>query len=135
MFYALALLNVFVAAMAQMLLKKAATYVKLADAYIAEIGDTLSSFSDIGYEISNTANFTYTDSWGAKAALTTKAAWTATSVVALNDCAKGKTWVLTANQSSTGNGAAWTTGALDAECKALTPQFEKLAKGTVKSSS
>lgn len=105
---------------------------KLADAYIAEVGDTLSTFADIGYEISNTASFTYTDSWGSKKALTTADAWTATSEVALNDCAKGKTWVLKANRSSTGIGAAWTTGTLDAECKALTPQFEKLAKGTVK---
>ena len=110
------------------------SYVKLADAYIAEIGDTLSTFQAIGYEISDTPNFSYVDSWGEKKALTTGAAWTATSKVALNDCAKGKTWVLTANQSATGNGAAWTTNALDAECEALTPQFKNLQKGTVKTS-
>lgn len=106
---------------------------KLADAYIAEVGDTLSTFSDLGYEISETQNFTYTDSWGSKRPLTTGAAWTATSKVALNNCTKGSTWVLNANQSATGNGAAWTTNTLSADCKTLTPQFMNLAKGTAKS--
>ena len=104
---------------------------KLADAYIAEIGDTLSTFSDIGYEISNTPNFNYTDSWGSKKALATGAAWTATSNVALNQCGKGSTWVLNANKSSTGNGAAWTVNDLANGCEPLTPQFKNLAKGSV----
>ena len=112
----------------------AGTYVKLADAYIAEIGDTLSSFSDIGYEISDTQSFSYTDKWAEKKVLETGAAWEAESKVALNNCAKGNKWTLNANKSSTGNGAAWTVSALDSECKALTPQFENLAKGTVASS-
>ncbi len=107
---------------------------KLADAYIAEIGDTLSTFSDIGYEISNTQSFEYTDKWASKKVLTTGAAWEAKSKVALNDCAKESTWTLNANKSSTGNGAAWTVGDLDSECKALTPQFANLEKGTVASS-
>lgn len=114
--------------------KSSPTYVKLQDAYIAEKGDTVSVFTDIGYEMGSTNSFTYSDKISAKAALSSEtAAWEAKSNVALNDCAKESTWTLKVAASATGNGAAWTVAISDAKCKVLTPQFESLQRGTAKS--
>lgn len=118
----------------------AGEYVKLQDAFIAENGDWMGSFTDIGYEMGNTTNFTYTSDISAKVSLATKAgAWKATSRSALNECESGSVWQLNLAQSSTGNGAAWTTnadgsgsGSLSAACKALTPRFKDLARGQAK---
>lgn len=114
--------------------KTPAEYVKLQDAYIAEKGDTVSVFADIGYEMGSTNSFTYSDKITTKAALSSEtAAWEAKSNVALNDCAKESTWTLKVAASATGNGAAWTVAISDAKCKVLTPQFESLQRGTAKS--
>lgn len=116
--------------------KSSPTYVKLQDAYIAEKGDTVSVFGDIGYEMSETNSFEYNDKITAKAALSSEtSAWEAKSKVALNDCAKEATWTLKVAASSTGNGAAWTVALSDNKCKVLTPQFESLQRGTAKAGS
>ena len=117
----------------------AGEYVKLQDAYIAENGDFMGGFTEIGYEMGNTTNFNYDSEIDAKTSLvSTSDAWTATSNSALNDCTKGSKWALNLAPSSTGNGAAWTTntgtgtGSLSEDCKALTPRFADLARGTAK---
>ncbi len=80
-----------------------------------------------------TQNFAYADGitdGSGKKALTSQAVtgWTATSSVALNECAKGKKWALKAKSTSNGNGANW-DASMDDEinCEALTPQFKKLS--------
>ena len=114
----------------------AGEYVKLQDAYIAENGDWMGSFTDIGYEMGSTNVFTYTSSISAKSSLATKTgAWSATSLSALNNCAKGKVWQLDLYQSSTGNGAAWEAKTNDdTNCLILTPRFADLTRGTKKGS-
>lgn len=120
----------------------AGEYVKLQDAFIAENGDWMGSFTDIGYEMGNTTNFNYTSGIASKVSLATKTgAWVATSNSALNDCTKGAQWKLDLYLSSSGNGAAWETNADDgyssglaAACKALTPRFADLKRGIKKSS-
>lgn len=119
----------------------AGEYVKLQDAYIAENGDWMGGFTEIGYEMGNTTNFNYSSAITEKTSLASKDdAWTATSNSALNECIKGSKWALNLAQSSTGNGAAWTTnaddgatGGLSEDCKALTPRFTDLKRGTPKS--
>ena len=112
---------------------------KLQDAFIAENGDVVGEFAQIGYEMSSNGPFQYDDQIQGDntkhtAALPSSAtaAWQATSKVALNNCASGSEWVLNVQASSTGNGAAWTVGSLDTECEVLTPRFGDLARGTAK---
>ncbi len=110
---------------------------KLQDAFIAENGDYYGSFTKIGYEMGNTSNFTYSSSLesGTAALASATAVWKATSLSALNNCAKSSTWELNLAPSSTGNGAAWTTNTLLDACSALTPRFTDLQRGTAKSGS
>ena len=112
----------------------AGEYVKLQDAFIAENGDWMGSFTDIGYEMGNTTIFSYSSSISEKSSLeAATGAWQATSLSALNNCQKGKKWSLNLAPSSTGNGAAWTT-ANDGgdDCLSLTPRFTDLARGEAK---
>ena len=119
----------------------AGEYVKLQDAFIAENGDWMGSFTDIGYEMGETTNFDYASDISAKASLAAKnGAWKATSKSALNECTKSSVWQLNLAPSSTGNGAVWetnadagATGGLSEACKALTPRFADLKRGTKKS--
>lgn len=114
---------------------KISFYVKLQDAYIAENGDYMGTFKQIGYEMDKTTNFEYTtaitSSDNGKVALaSTENAWKATSQTALNECKKSSTWSLKIAQSSTGNGAAWTASMSDlTNCEALTPRFLDLTRG------
>lgn len=113
----------------------AGEYVKLQDAYVAEKGDTLGTWGAIGYKMQNSASFTYDSVLSAKTALGTTAAevWKATSAVKLNDCAKGKTWSLSA-ESATGDASGATVAytakvdnaTTDNDCSILTPQFYSL---------
>lgn len=140
MFYALALLNVFVAAMAQMLLKKAATYVKLQEAYASE-SNQLGGWTLIGYTAPGTkksgneyetTNFSYTSSpdADATAALTEAGAamaggWIATARVALNDCKANATWTL--NVTGKTDGVTYANVMSDvANCTPLTPSFAQI---------
>jgi len=113
--------------------------VKLQDAYIAENGDYMGTFKQIGYEMDKTTNFEYTTAISSsdttKTALKSTAnAWKATSQTALNECKKGSSWSLKIDASSTGNGAAWTASMGDqTNCEALTPRFLDLTRGTAAS--
>lgn len=109
----------------------AGEYVKLQDAYIAENGDYMGGFAQIGYEMGNTTNFTYSSGITTKVSLATaNGAWVGKSNSALNDCTSGSEWKLNLAKSSTGNGAAWTTTVPGTQCEALTPRFNDLARGT-----
>ena len=112
----------------------AGEYVKLQDAFIAENGDWMGSFGDIGYEMGETNTFKYDSGIKAKASLAASDdAWTAESKSALNNCTKGNVWTLKLFPSSTGNGAAWEADAGDAtNCLILTPRFTDLQRGTKK---
>ena len=59
-------------------------------------------------------------------------AWVATSNVALNDCEKGKKWTLNVmSNEKTGGSATYTADIEDeANCRQLTPSFEKLTTKT-----
>lgn len=110
------------------------------DAYVSEVGEYYGNWTTIGYSIGKnnaTNNFSFTDGLGktTSAALpaTATAAWTATSIVALNDCALGSAWAISVEQNgSTGGSAVYdaevtaVSGSTAADCKALTPSFEKL---------
>ena len=114
----------------------AGEYVKLQDAFIAENGDWMGGFGQIGYEMGETTTFTYTDGIGNKVSLAAdEDAWVAASKSALNDCTKGSKWTLKLYPSSTGNGAAWETAVENSDkCLILTPRFSDLQRGTKKSS-
>lgn len=98
----------------------------------------MGTFSDIGYAMDTSANFSYaTNINSSKAALTeTAKAWYATSKSALNDCPKAATWNLKLSPSSTGNGAAWEASySNESACSVLTPRFKDLTRGTAASGS
>ena len=113
----------------------AGEYVKLQDAFVAEKGDTLGTWSGIGYKMQNSASFTYDSVLTGKTPLTTTDAnvWNATSAAKLNDCAKGKVWSLDAKSASgdaSGATIAYTAkvdnSTTDNDCSILTPQFYSL---------
>lgn len=111
------------------------------DAYVSEVGEYYGSWTTIGYSIGTnnaTNNFSFTDGLGntTSAALpaTATAAWTATSKVALNDCALGSAWIVKVAKGTTGGAIAYSAAyapagsSTEANCKALTPNFEKVAQ-------
>ena len=118
------------------------SYVKLQDAYVAEQGNAIGDFEIIGYvvpggksgdETGSTTNFTYAQE---DAGFTDhsvvepqgKAVWSATSKANLNDCVAGKNWILNVTIDAGSDGATWESDALEDGCKALTPNFDKVAK-------
>lgn len=115
------------------------SYVKLQDAYVSEAGNQIGDWTKIGYKMANTSVFTYSEPATGftdnTVALSSgmKDAWVATSLAALNDCGLGSTWAISVEQNgSTGGSAVYVaevTAASEstaADCKALTPSFEKL---------
>ena len=114
----------------------AGEYVKLQDAFIAENGNVVGEFTQIGYEMSSNGPFNYAnkvqgDQTKHTAALASNPAdaWQATSKVALNNCTTGNTWTLKVQAASNGNGATWTTDMSDdTNCGVLTPRFVDLAR-------
>lgn len=111
------------------------------DAYVSEVGEYYGNWTTIGYSIGTnnaTNNFSFTDGLGetTSAALPTSstAAWTATSKVALNDCGLGSAWIVKVAKGTTGGAIAYSaaytpaSGSTEADCKALTPNFEKVAQ-------
>lgn len=118
------------------------SYVKLQDAYAAE-SNQLGGWELIGYTAPGTkasstsfssTNFTYssTQAGGASVALTTAGAtmeggWIATTRVALNDCAANSTWTM--NVTGKTDGITYAKVYSDAaNCKPLTPNFEKIGQ-------
>ena len=118
----------------------AGTYVKLQDAYVSEVGEYYGNWATIGYSIGTnnaTNNFSFTDGLGetTSAALPDAAteAWTATSKVALNDCGLGSAWIVNVAKGTTGGAIAYSAeyapvDSDEGDCKALTPNFEKVAQ-------
>ena len=119
------------------------SYVKLQDAYVAEVGNAIGNFQLIGYVVpggksgettGNTTNFTYTEEdagYNADGSIVTANAttvWAAASKTNLNDCKASKSWVLQVTVS-VDDGAKWATQVLSAGCKALTPNFDKIGNG------
>lgn len=106
----------------------AAAYKTALDAYVvteAKVGD----YTAIGYDLpgqnGNTGNFTY----GATAS-DNVATWTATANIGLNACNSGSVWQLQGTYTSLTGKIAYTIGGTawsSADCKALTPGFEKLS--------
>ena len=111
------------------------------DAYVSEVGEYYGNWTTIGYSIGTnnaTNNFNFTDGLTDKTSdvlpATATAAWTATSKVALNDCASGSAWIVNVAKGTTGGAIAYTAAydpagdSDEADCKALTPNFEKVAQ-------
>lgn len=106
----------------------AGTYVKLQEAYASE-QDKIGSWTEIGYKSpagsstsGSTTNFTYAP--GAA-----NGTWTATSIVGLNDCAKGGVWSITAAYASTTGNVTSTPAISGTGCEELTPNFKKIGNG------
>ena len=111
------------------------------DAYVSEVGEYYGSWTTIGYSIGTnnaTNNFGFTDGLEGETSAelpgAATAAWTATSKVALNDCGLGSAWIVNVAKGSTGGAIAYSAaytpaeGSTEADCKALTPNFEKVAQ-------
>lgn len=101
---------------------------KLQEAYASE-QDKIGSWTEIGYkspagksESASTTNFTYAP--GAA-----NGTWTATSIVGLNDCAKGGVWSITAAYASTTGNVTSTPAISGTGCEKLTPNFKKIGNG------
>lgn len=126
-----------------MLLKKAATYVKLQDAYVAEVGTHVGNWAQIGYVMNNSNNFNYcgTDATCGTTANVGKAGtdgtavtsgyvayWTATNIATLNSCKGGSDWKLVTSQNGSQGGLVL----YDATnpCADLTPNFSNLKTKT-----
>ena len=104
----------------------AGTYVKLQEAYASE-QDTIGTWEKIGYKSpagtsdeDSTTNFKYTPG---------DDSWTATSMVGLNDCAKGGTWSITAAYAANTGNVTFTPDISSTDCEALTPNFKKIGNG------
>ena len=124
----------------------AGTYVKLQDAYAAE-SNKLGTWKLIGYTAPgtkaddnefSTTSFKYTGA--AKDAVDLEKddgadiadAWKAEALVALNDCAKGKTWSI--EVKGTPNAVSYEGSYSDqTNCEALTPNFTNIGTKAAKS--
>lgn len=120
-------------------MSKNTTYVKLQDAYIAEVGIAIGSWKTIGYNMPSSSNFDYYDgsTKGINATASTVSltaglapAWQAINVATLNDCAANSKWQLDVSQNgSTGGSATYEakiTGGAGGDCEMLTPNFKAL---------
>jgi hypothetical protein len=120
----------------------------LQDAYVAEQGNAIGNFEIIGYVVpggnsgdteGSTTNFTYTQkgtySENSVVLPTDTPVWSATSKANLNDCTAGEHWILHVTIADDSDGATWESAALANGCKALTPNFDKVAKAKAASDS
>lgn len=111
------------------------------EAYVAEQGNAIGNFQTIGYVVpggksgettGSTTNFTYAQSgtYSDGSAVNPNGAkvWSATSKAKLNDCTADEHWILNATIAANSDGVTWESDALDEGCKALTPNFDKIAK-------
>ena len=124
----------------------AGTYVKLQDAFVAERGIYVGSWTMIGYNMPKSNNFSYTDpelSGGTTnvQGLSNKKGWQAANNAKLNDCAANSTWTISLSEASAAAATAGTPIAYSAaiaqaasgstagaDCSALTPNFTSVAK-------
>jgi len=119
----------------------AGTYVKLQQAYYSE-STAIGGWTLIGYtgpgtssaaNSSYTTNFTYSGSLQGNATSasdngTNTAGWQATSRVALNNCSLGSAWSIDDVLSSSEVSFTANVPTGSADCKALTPTFDKIGK-------
>ena len=122
----------------------AGTYVKLQDAYVAEMGTVVGDWAAIGYNMPGSNNFTYEEDAlkGGSALLTElgssgKIGWKAKNNAKLNDCTKDSQWQITlkeASQAESTKGnpiaydAATPAATSTANCAGLTPNFTAIGK-------
>lgn len=119
--------------------KNIAYYVKLQDAFVAEVGTGIGNWTKIGYKMDNSSAFTY---GGFKAGGTDgtvlltagqESAWTATAIGALNDCIAGSVWSLDVDANASAGGVATYTAKItnndNNECDVLTPNYKRLSTG------
>ena len=118
----------------------AGTYVKLQDAYVAEVGTHVGRWAQIGYVMNNSNNFNYcgtaTCASSGKTAGSAgtdanadinsgyQAYWTATNVATLNECQSGSLWKLESEQNGSQGGLVVYTATNP--CSMLTPNFSNL---------
>ena len=109
----------------------AGTWVNLMDAYAVE-ANAMGDWGQIGYSAPgtrvssgsyNSTNFTYTDA--------ANNVWTATATVKLNDCSASQSWTLAptlaTNSATSATYIEFQAGG-EANCRALTPSFDKLTR-------
>ena len=129
----------------------AGTYVKLQDAYAAEMG-AAGAWTIIGYigpgskdaaaagKKYTTTTFDYTDEFQPadatnnttmvnKTSLTKQAAWQAEAKTALNDCKIGSKWTVQIEAAGEGSTIKYTPGIENGtDCSSLTPNFLKIGQ-------
>lgn len=117
---------------------------KLQDAYVAERGTVVGSWTMIGYNMPASQNFTYTDpelSGGSVniQGLADKKGWQAANNAKLNDCPANSAWTITLSEATATNAAqgspvAYTAdvpeaaSGSNADCGALTPNFTSVGR-------
>ena len=117
---------------------------KLQDAYVAERGTVVGSWTMIGYNMPASQNFMYTDpelSGGSAniQGLSGKKGWQAENNAKLNDCPAHSAWTITLSEETATNAAqgspvAYTAdvpravSGSDANCGALTPNFTSVGR-------
>ena len=125
----------------------AGTYVKLQDAYVAEKGTYVGSWTMIGYNMPSSNNFAYSDKDLAGgtteiSTLSNKVGWVAKNNAKLNDCVANSEWTITLSEASAASSSqgspvtytaavptAGTSGAAaGSDCGALTPNFTKVGQ-------
>ena len=114
----------------------AGTYVKLQDAYVAEQGTKVGTWTEIGYKMANSSNFTYCGTDGetdcaandGSTAAAYVAQWKATSAATMNDCPSASTWSLITSQNGSSGGLVNYTAKIEnySKCQPLTVNFCKL---------
>lgn len=122
----------------------AGEYVKLQDAFVSERGTRVGNWYEIGYVMQNSSNFKYcatgatcgadanedgyAGSKGKTGDSTWVAHWTATNIATLNDCQADSYWDLVTAQNADIGGVVSYDAKIsnDANCKTLTPNFEKM---------
>jgi prepilin-type N-terminal cleavage/methylation domain-containing protein len=118
----------------------AGEYVKLQNAFVAEKGDSVSSWFNIGYNgpgnktagsstvagASNSTNFDYTDGFSKTVVIPASetAGWTAKNKAKLNDCATTNAgWIMNLSTGASAGEVTYKPVQADADCLVLTPNF------------
>ncbi len=111
----------------------AGTYINMQDAYVVEKGDAIGSWLEIGYTGpgSNGSGTAKSAVFGYEEDTQANGNWIATPLTKLNDCTTAMSWKLSAYLDNTNEGQANVAYKAfgDAECRGLTPAFDKLTDG------
>ncbi len=103
---------------------------KLSEAYASE-KNAVGNFAAIGYKDPGAGNEHKTSNFDYSGQVNADGQWDAVSLVGLNDCAKGKKWLLKVAYDETSGNLTTTVGSDDTgNCiSPLTPNFCNLATG------